>query len=559
MNKLCDLVLGLLLIFVATTVAADRYAQVTEDGYGAVATVHPLATDAAMQAYSEGGNAVDALVAAAYALGVVDSNNSGIGGGAFIVIRWANGDVEAIDGREMAPAAATRDMFVRDGKAVSDLSRNGPLAVGVPGSVMALEYVHNKGGESAFSSNLQPAITLAEEGFSVEPLLARRVALKAHQLLRYEGRHLLFDEQRKPIKAGDVLVQKELAAVYRALAKHGADYFYKGEFAEQVAQWMQANGGIITKQDFANYSLKLREPVRTHFGDYELVGFPPPSSGGVHVAQILSVLADVQWAELPLSERYHVLSEAMQIAFADRAHWLGDPDFAEVPKGLVHPEYLASLVDRVNAEKASDDITYGSPFDYSDGLFSRHTTHIATADKDGNWVAMTTTLNTAFGSKVVVPGTGVFLNNQMDDFSAQPGVPNAYGLVGAEANAVAPGKRPLSSMSPTLVLRQGKPVMTAGAAGGPTIITQVVQAVANHLLLDKPLPEALVIPRVHHQWRPEMLYVEPTMPKAVTQVLREKGHKLKALGAYGATQAISVDENGNFVAVSEPRLKQRNR
>lgn len=559
MNKLCGFVLGLLLIFVASAGVADRYAQVTEDGYGAVATVHPLATDAAMEAYREGGNAVDALVAAAYALGVVDSNNSGIGGGAFIVIRWANGDVEAIDGRETAPAAATRNMFVRDGKAVSDLSRNGPLAVGVPGSVMALEYVHQKGGKTEFADVLQPGILLADKGFIVEPLLARRVALTAHQLLRYEGRHLLFDEQRKPINAGDVLIQKELAAVYRALAENGADYFYKGGFAEQVAEWMQANGGIITKQDFSNYSLKLREPVRTRFGDYELVGFPPPSSGGVHVAQILSVLADVQWAELPLSERYHVLSEAMQIAFADRAHWLGDPDFAKVPKGLVHPKYLASLVERVNAEKASDDIIYGSPFDYSDGLFSRHTTHIATADKDGNWVAMTTTLNTAFGSKVVVPGTGVFLNNQMDDFSAQPGVPNTYGLVGAEANAVAPGKRPLSSMSPTLVLRQGKPVMTVGAAGGPTIITQVVQAVANHLLLDKPLPEALAIPRVHHQWRPEILYVEPTMPKAVTKGLREKGHGVKALGAYGATQAISIDEDGEFVAVSEPRLKQRNR
>jgi len=318
---------------------------------------------------------------------------------------------------------------------------------------------------------------------------------------------------------------------------------------------MQANDGLVTADDFANYQLKKRQPLLTEYQGYQLAGFPPPSSGGVHVAQILNILEGFDLAALSDTDRYHVIAEAMKLAFADRAYWLGDSDFVDVPRGLINKEYASKLAEKINLNHVITVPGPGLPPAADYDLFGKHTTHIATADKEGNWVAITTTVNTSFGSKVIIPGTGVIMNNQMDDFSAQPGVQNAFGLVGAEANSIAPGKRPLSSMSPTIVLKDGKPIMTLGAAGGPTIITQVVQALINVIDLGMTPQEAVSAPRIHNQWLPERLFVESALSIEIQAGLERRGHRLKQGRHRGATQFIALTKQGEFVAESEPRLK----
>ncbi len=535
------------------------YAASSPSGSGAVATVHPLATQAGLDALAKGGNAIDAAIAAAFTLGVVDSHNSGIGGGNFAVIHWADGRVQAIDGREQAPAAAHRDMYLRDGKADGSLSTTGALASGIPGSLALYEYIAQQGGKLPWAELIQPAADLAENGFPLSQVSADRLKSTAAKLARFPATAaILLDGNGNPWPAGHTLVQKDLAKTYRAIARHGSDYFYKGEFALKTSAWMQKNGGIITAKDFADYQPRLREPVKSHYRGYDIYGFPPPSSGGAHVAQILNMLEQFDIASLSPAERYHLLAETMNRAFADRAEFLGDPDFVPVPKGLIDPAYARELASSISLEKASRKINHGNPPGADIDLFGKHTTHISAADQWGNWVAITTTVNTSFGSKVIIPGTGVVLNNQMDDFSLQPGVPNAYGLVGNEANAVAAGKRPLSSMSPTVVVKDGKPVMALGAAGGPTIITQVVQALVNTIDLGMSVEAALSAQRVHHQWKPEILFIEPQMDEALQQQLSERGHVLKARHYFGATQMIRQRKDGSFEAASEPRVVKRN-
>lgn len=550
----------IVLCLMAVSARAGEYAEVTESGYGAVATVQPRATEAAMKAYAEGGNAVDAAVAAVLTLGVVDGHNSGIGGGLFAVVHWSDGRVEAIDGREMAPAAAHRDMYVREGEYRPELSKRGPLAVGIPGSVVALDYMMKKGGKASLARHLNAAADLAESGFAIDGIFARRLKRHTEDLSSYPGTAAIFlDAQGQPWPVGHRLKQPDLAKTYRAIAEDGTSYFYGGDFARAVGQWMERNGGLITREDFADYELIRRRPVVSEYRGYSVYGFPPPSSGGVHVAQMLNILEGYDLSALSEADRYHLLAEVMKLAFADRAYWLGDPAFAKVPKGLISEAYAQTLRARVSLEEAAGVPDYSTPPQAQEDLFGKHTTHVATADKDGNWVAITSTVNTNFGSKVVVPGTGVILNNQMDDFSAQPGEPNAYGLIGAEANSIAPGKRPLSSMSPTVLTRDGKPVLTLGAAGGPTIITQVLQTLVNHIDLGMGLEDAMRMARIHHQWRPNELFVEKTLVDPLREALREKGHSLRQLGDYGSTQAIGLDEHGDFVSVAEPRLKERNR
>lgn len=547
------------LLVLAFAVHAD-YAEVTADGRGAVATVQPLATEAAMGVYRRGGNAVDAAIAAALTLGVVDGHNSGIGGGCFVLVRWADGRVEALDGREMAPQAAHRDMFIRNGEVDSSLSRTGPLAVGVPGSVAAFEYLSRAGGDLKWSELLLPAADLAESGFPIDAIYAKRIARHAESFKRYKAAaNVLLGDDGRPWPVGHKLQQNDLARTYRGIAEFGSDYFYRGDFAKKVGAWMKANDGVVTAADFAGYEMRVREPVVSQYSDYTVYGFAPPSSGGAHVSQILTMLDDFGLSGMSAVERYHVTAEAMKLAFADRAHWMGDPDFVKVPKGLLDSKYLSQQASKIQLDQVLQVAGPGQPPRAELDVFAKHTTHIATADKEGNWVAITTTVNTDFGSKVMVPGTGVFLNNQMDDFSAQPGVANIYGLVGSEANAIAPGKRPLSSMSPTLVLKGGEPVLTLGAAGGPTIISQVVQVLNNNLLQGMSLEEALAAPRVHHQWRPDALYLEKTVSKSDREALAKLGHSLKTLGPYGSTQAIGLNAKGGFVAVAEPRLLERNR
>jgi len=537
-------------------VAALAHAETVAHGpHGAVASVNPFATRAGLEVLKNGGNAIDAAVAVAVTLGVVDGHNSGLGGGCFMLIRRANGEIVALDGREMAPAAATRDMFVRNGQANTDLSQTGALASGVPGSVAAYAYAVEKFGRKKFGELLLPAAQLAEDGFPIDRIYAGKIKGNADDLRSFDAsKALLFHEDGTPLAEGETLRQPDLAISLRALADQGPDWFYRGPYAAKVAEWMKANGGLLTADDFARYYIALREPVRGTYRGAEIVSFPPPSSGGVNVIEILNMLESFDLAKLDEPTRIHVIAEAMKLAFADRAYWLGDPDFVPVPRGLTQKTYAQGLAARIKLDSVVAMPTHGDPPDATADVFEKkHTTHFSVADAEGNWVACTATVNTTFGSKVIVPGTGIFLNDQMDDFSAQPGVPNAFGLVGAEANAVAPGKRPLSSMSPTIVLRDGHPILAIGAAGGPTIISQTVLNLVAILDLGMTLDAALAQPRFHHQWQPDELRLEKRASDTVRESLTKLGHHLESASGIGSSNGVAWSD-GTFTAASEPRV-----
>jgi gamma-glutamyltranspeptidase / glutathione hydrolase len=540
-----------LLSFRATTAATATGQR------GMVATVHPLATAAGVQTLQAGGNAIDAAVAAGLTLGVVDGYNSGIGGGCFILIRVASGETYYIDGREMAPAGAQRDMFIREGRADPQLSQTGPLAVAVPGALAAYEYAARWFGKFKLNQLLIPAAQIAEAGFPIPENYARRIEATAKELGQFPAARAIFlDTNGAPLAAGTMLKQPDLARTYRAIATRGTNWFYNGPFAQMVGAWMSTNGGVLRAGDFQRYRIRLREPVSSTYRGYTILGFPPPSSGWVHVAQILNILENFNLKQHgPNSPNtIHLITEAMKLAFADRAYWLGDPDYVNVPRSLVSKTYAAGLARRIRLDQATAVRTNGIPSGAPAGFFGKHTTHFCTADESGNWVACTATINTTFGSKVVVPGTGVVLNNEMDDFSAQPGTANFFGLVGAEANAIAPGKRPLSSMSPTLVYHDGRPLFSVGAAGGPTIITQVVLAIVNVIDFGMDIESALAQPRFHHQWLPDELRIESTIGEGVINELRKRGHKVTAVDSMGAAQAIALlPEGTGFFGVTDPR------
>ena len=526
---------------------------------GMVASVHPLATDAGVAALQRGGNAVDAAIATALTLGVVDGHNSGIGGGCFILLRRTDGRFAAIDGRETAPAAATRDMYLKNGQPQGDWSVTGPLAVGTPGALAAYELALKNHGTRKLKDLLLSAAEIAEKGFALDRIYARNLKSSQKNLAKFPASATLLLKQDGSLRAeGEIIQQPDLARTYRLIAEQGCDYFYGGQFAEAIGKWMKENGGILTADDFANYEPVLRQPLKSTYRGRTIVGFPPPSSGGVHVAQILNILENFDLKSIYQKSRgefTHIVAEAMKLAFADRAYWLGDPAFAKVPRGLVDKEYAKSLAAKINPAQAIKVPQQGEPPAWQSDVFAKHTTHIATADAAGNWVALTQTINTSFGSKVIVPGTGVFLNNEMDDFSIAPGKPNAFGLVGAEANAVAPLKRPLSSMSPTIILAGDQPVMTLGAAGGPTIISQVLLAIVRRFDLGLSLEDSLAQPRFHHQWSPDELRLEASAPIELQQDLETRGHKLKAVAAIGTAQGIVWDEKAkHFRGVHDPRV-----
>jgi gamma-glutamyltranspeptidase/glutathione hydrolase len=558
---------------------------------GMVASVHPLATEAGLNALKSGGNAIDAAVAVGLTLGVVDADNSGIGGGCFMLIRLANGKFVAIDGREMAPAAATRGMFVRNGNADTELSQTGALASGVPGEVAAFEYAVKKFGRKKLSELILPAAEIAEKGFTLNHSYASRLKSVADDMAKFESSRAVFFKDGAPLRQGDVFKQPDLAATYRGIAGKGSDWFYRGPFAQATEKWMKISGGLTTAADFANYQIKLREPVATTYRGYKIVSFAPPSSGGVHVVQMLNILEKFDLKSLDEATRLHVIAEAMKLAFADRAFWLGDPDFAKVPRGLVSKKYAASLAKKIDPERATEVPSRGSPAGWERDVFTslgrssrrksaltpqdgrmsglmsaatgfedaparaeKHTTHWSIADAEGNWVAVTATVNTSFGSKVVIPGTGVVLNNQMDDFAIQPGVPNAFGLIGADANAVAPGKRPLSSMSPTIVLKGGKPIIALGAAGGPKIISAVLLELIDMLDLGMSPQEAIGAPRIHHQWSPGELMVEKALPESLKTALEQRGHVVRELNSFSVSHIVARSADGkSFVGAADPR------
>jgi gamma-glutamyltranspeptidase/glutathione hydrolase len=525
------------------------------NSHGAVATVHPLATQAAVDMLRRGGNAVDAIVAAGLTLGVVDAHNSGIGGGCFILARLSNGTMVALDGRETAPQAAHRDMFLRQGRPAPDLSQLGALAAGVPGALAAYAWVATNHGRIPLRDQLLAAARIAEDGFPIDAQFAARLQESAADLRKFpSSREVFLGRDGAPLRQGDQLRQPDLARSYRAIAEHGIEWFYGGPFAAATAAWMRENEGLMTVEDFRRYRPLSRQPVRSIYRGHEIVGFPSPSSGGIHVAQILHMLEqfDLRAMKAGSADLIHVTAEAMKLAFADRAHWLGDADFVDVPAGLIDPAYGRSLGRRIDLRRATAVAGAGTPPGV-DASKSRHTTHFSAADGDGNWVACTATINTSFGAKVVVPGTGILLNNEMDDFSIQPGAVNYFGLVGAEANAVAAGKRPLSSMSPTVVLTNGRPLLSVGAAGGPTIISQTLLAIINTIDFQMPLAQALAAPRWHHQWKPDELRLEIGVGESVMAELQRRGHQVKAVRKMGAAQAVGRNAAAAFTAVHDPR------
>ncbi len=542
---------------VVTIFQQPAFADTATGQRGVIATVHPAASEAGRNAFEQGGNAIDAAIAAAVTLGVVDGHNSGLGGGCLILIRRVDGTLLAIDGRETAPESATRDMYVRDGVAVPTLSQDGALAIGVPGALAAYQKAMKSGAKLTLKPHLLAAAEIAENGFKVDSNFARNIRENRDLIAMFpEASRILLKPDTSAYVEGEILRMPDLAKSYRRIAED-EDWFYKGDYAEQVERWMRSNDGQITAEDFSSYQPIQREPILTSYRDYQIVGFPPPTSGGVQVAQILNILENFDLADSfkhRPAEAYHVIAEAMKLSFADRTRWLGDADFTPVPRGLISKDYASQLAKRIKRHAVSSVDTNGTPPNWTTDVFQKHTTHITAADAEGNWVAITATINTSFGSKIIIPGTGIVLNNTLDDFSAQPGVPNAFGMIGGDANAVEAKKRPLSAMSPTIVLKNGEPVFTVGAAGGPKIITQVVMAIVHHLDGKLSLADAIRHPRLHHQWLPNKLCIEKSFDAGIRKELSELGHDIEELETAAIVQAIQRTDDNDLIGISDPRV-----
>jgi len=522
---------------------------------GAVATAHPLATRAAADVLRDGGNAVDAAVAAAFALAVVEPYSSGLGGGGFFVAHLEGPDRDlALDARETAPAAASRDMYLRDGAPVDSLSRDGALAVATPGLVPGLWELHHREGRLPWSRLVAPARDLARDGFPVDELLARRI--RGHAERFDPAARAVFLPDGVPPETGAVLRQPDLAATLDRVARHGGDEFRTGATAQALAAAVREAGGLLSPADLAAYRPVWRDPLHGSYRGLHVVGMPPPSSGGLHLIQMLRMLEP---AALPgpghaHADAAHRLAAAMTCAYADRARWLGDPDQVDIPVArLLDPARLDSLMARVRPDARltwADAGGLGSAVPEGD-----HTTHLSVLDLEGNAVAATLTINLSFGAGMVAAGTGVVLNDEMDDFAAAPGTPNAFGLVGAEANAVAPGKRPLSSMTPTILLRGDDDVaMVVGSPGGSRIITAVLQTVLNVVDFRMDARRALATPRIHNQGLPEVLFHEPgALAPQVAAELARRGHVLQERESMGNVQLIVVGEDGRVDAAADPR------
>ncbi|MEM7254260.1 MAG: gamma-glutamyltransferase [Pseudomonadota bacterium] len=523
---------------------------------GMVATQEARATQVGVDILKGGGNAVDAGVAIGFALAVTLPRAGNLGGGGFMVLHHAQSDTTtAVDYREVAPKAATRDMFLNDeGEVDKRRARFSHLSVGVPGTPAGLLLALEKYGTLSREQVLAPAIAMAENGIEVTPSLAASLRFGLKRLSRWPSSRAIFlDDGGAAPAVGTTLRQLDLAKTLKRIAKEGAPGFYGGEVAERIATEMQRHGGLITTDDLANYQAKLRRPVRGQYRGFEIASMPPPSSGGVHLVQILNILEGfpIDYLGANSAETIHLMAETMKLAYADRSQYLGDPDHWEVPvKGLVSKRYADKLRASINRYRArsAKAIGPGNPVPYE----SNETTHYSVMDKEGNALANTYTLNFSFGTGIVAAGTGVLLNNEMDDFSAKPGVPNAYGLIGGEANAIAPRKRPLSSMTPTLVFKDGKPFLATGSPGGSRIITTTLQIILNVIDHQMNIAAATAAPRVHHQWQPDYLRIEKGISPDTVRLLAEKGHDVRVKRAMGSVQSVMRGEEG-FYGASDRR------
>ncbi|MEH2464940.1 gamma-glutamyltransferase [Nostoc sp.] len=557
---------------------------------GMVVSAHPLASEAGILMLRKGGNAVDAAVATTFAISVVEPFSAGIGGGGFLLMHSEKtGEMKALDFRERAPLKATRNMYLdAEGKVRQNASINGYLAVGTPGTVAGLYEVHRRYGKLPWQEVIKPAIALAKDGFVIgdvatwRSLQTNQSSKQAH--LKNPALREIFTHNGEFYKSGEKLVQSDLARTLTAIAQNPQS-FYTGSIARAIASDMVKNGGLITLEDLKAYKPIWRTPVCGNFRKAKICSMPPPSSGGVHLLQILNIIGDTDLKSLGWHhpDAIHLMVEAMKIAYADRSEYLGDPDFVKVPiQELLSPAYAKKRRQEINMQVARPS-TEVKPVDketlqhfsqannqslgeniiplsaqslklHATQYESPQTTHLTVVDEERNAVSLTFTVNLIFGAGVVTPGTGIVLNNEMDDFASAPGVPNAFGLVGNDANSIAPRKTPLSSMTPTIVTENGHFRMAAGAPGGSTIITQVLQVILNVLEYNMDVGAAVSVPRIHHQWLPDELRVESWGLDALTvQDLRRRGHKIKETAPWGNGNAIAVTADGTLEGAADPR------
>ena len=525
----------------------DKYLEINS---AAVVSAHPLASKAGVLIMQQGGNAVDAAIATQLALAVVYPEAGNLGGGGFMVARLKNGSNVSIDYRETAPGSAHRDMYLdANGEAQTRKSLDGHLAAGVPGTVAGLFAAHAH-ARLPFAKLLAPAILLAEKGYVITAAEAAGLNRKREDFLRLNSLPTAF-VKNEPWEKGDTLVQKELANTLKLIAAKGMKGFYEGATAEKIVAEMKRGGGIISAKDLKNYRAKVRQPILFDFAGYHILTMPLPSSGGIGIQQMLGMVEKYPLQEWGFhsAKSVQVMIEAERRAYADRALYLGDQDFVKVPvKKITDKKYIEKRMQSFTPGIASEskNISAGNI-----APESTETTHLCVIDKEGNAVSVTTTLNGSYGCRVVA--AGFILNNEMDDFSVKPGTPNLYGLIGAEANAIAPGKKMLSCMTPTIVLKNNKPILITGTPGGSTIITSVFQTLLNDLIFNLDARNAVNAPKFHHQWLPDQVTVERDFPDSTAQALEKMGYKIVKIGSIGRTELIKVHPNGKIEAVGDKR------
>ena len=521
---------------------------------GMVVSQHYLATNAGHSILAEGGNAYDASIAVAFALAVVLPRAGNIGGGGFMVMfDEASHESFSIDYREMAPEAATKNMFLSsDGSVDKKRATQGILSIGVPGTVYGMWEVHKKFGSLPWSRLLAPAIELAEDGFLISPFMADALNERYEKLAKYKNFKSIF-YSNYPVKMHQRLKQPSLANTLKTISINGVKGFYEGEVASKIDTFMKENGGLITKKDLKNYRPIWRETLRGNFNEHEIVTMGPPSSGGVHIIQMLNILENYDLIKMRHNSPTYtaLLIESMKYAYADRSKYLGDPEFFDVPvQSLISKEYAKKIYKKIklNSITPSEKILPGSELEHE----SLDTTHFSVTDKNGNIVSNTYTLNSGFGSGVVIDGTGILMNNEMDDFVSAPGVPNQFGLIGGEANKIEPFKRPLSSMTPTIILKDGKPVYATGSPGGSRIITTVLQFLLNTLVFKMEISDATVVPRIHHQWKPDVLMLETGFDIQHAAKIESLGQKIYLSGPGTALESIEI-KNDLFYGFGDTR------
>jgi gamma-glutamyltranspeptidase / glutathione hydrolase len=530
LRQLIAIIAAAVILFIGST----HPAVAAEARHAMVAAESDLAAKAGVEILKRGGNAIDAAAATSLALGVTNASSCGIGGGGFMLIYWAKtGTIYALDYRERAPMAAHADMYMRNGKPDEELAVTGPLAVAVPGEIAGLDTALRRFGTMKFQQVAAPAIKLARDGFPLSSNVARELVMVAPKISNDPGfREVYFSSAAAPLKAGDIARASKLAALMERLGNDPAATFYHGPIAGEIAHYMRERGGLVTTVDLADYRPVWREPIHLFYRDYNVYSMPPPSSGGV-VLEILGMLSSSPLAGLGLDSPPYLarLIEVMRQGFVDRAQY-ADPAYANVPIAqLLSISHIAAARDRAFHHKAPPSIA---------AAYDHGTSNFCVVDKDGNVVAVTTTVNTIFGSKMMIASLGLILNDEMDDFAVAPGIPNTYKLIGAKANEVAPGKRPLSSMSPTIVMLRGRPVLVLGGSGGPTIISGVVQVALNVLDFHLDPEQAVAEPRIHEQAQPNIVFVDETMAAKTRNAIEQMGYKLKTVPRLGAISAIRI-------------------